>query len=128
MAYHVSKTRFGELVEQAIEQLPERFREFLEEVPVQIEWQPTRRMLRSVGLEDDQLLMGLYQGANFMNRSEAEGRGSPVPNHILVFQDDHEQVADSEADLVEEVRKTVLHEIGHHFGMDEDDLEELGYG
>ena len=128
MAYHVSKARFGELVEQAIEQLPERFREFLEEVPVQIEWRPSKRMLRSVGLDDDELLFGLYQGANLMDRSEVEGRGTPMPNHILIFQEDHELVAKNEQQLVDEVRKTVLHEIGHHFGMDEDDLDELGYG
>jgi predicted Zn-dependent protease with MMP-like domain len=62
-----------------------------------------------------------------MNRSELEGRGTPMANHILIFQEDHELVCDSEEELVEEVRTTVLHEIGHHFGMDEDDLDELGY-
>ena len=128
MAYHVSKAKFGELVERALRELPARFREFVEEVPVQIEWRPTRKMLRSVGLEDDELLFGLYQGANLMDRSEVEGRGTPAPNHILIFQEDHELVARNETQLVEEVRKTVLHEIGHHFGMDEDDLDELGYG
>jgi predicted Zn-dependent protease with MMP-like domain len=128
LAYHVSKARFGQLVEAALAELPERFREFLETVPVQIEWQPTPKLLRSVGLDDDELLFGLYQGASLMNRSEAEGRGTPMPNHILIFQEDHELVARSEKELVEEVRRTVLHEIGHHFGMDEDDLDELGYG
>lgn len=128
MAYQVSKARFGELVEQAIAELPERFREFLEEVPVQVEWRPSGRMLRSVGLDDDELLFGLYQGASLMDRSEVEGRGTPMPNHILIFQEDHELVARSERQLIEEVRRTVLHEIGHHFGMDEDDLKELGYG
>jgi predicted Zn-dependent protease with MMP-like domain len=63
-----------------------------------------------------------------MDRSQVEGRGSPMPNHILLFQEDHELVAENRAQLVEEVRKTVLHEIGHHFGMDEDDLDALGYG
>ena len=128
MAYHVGKARFGQLVERALSQLPPRFREFVDEVPVQIEWRPTPRMLRSVGLDDDELLFGLYQGANLMDRSEVEGRGTPMPNHILIFQEDHELVAKSETELVEEVRMTVLHEIGHHFGMDEDDLEALGYG
>jgi predicted Zn-dependent protease with MMP-like domain len=50
-----------------------------------------------------------------------------MPNHILIFQEDIELVSDTEADLVREVRTTVLHEIGHYFGMDEDDLERLGY-
>ncbi len=127
MAYEVSKERFAELVERALAELPDRFREFLEEVPVQIEMRPTRRLLKSVGLNDDELLFGLYQGASVLDRVESEGRGSPMPNHILIFQEDHEIVAKSEAELLKEVRKTVLHEIGHHFGMDEDDLEELGY-
>src|SRR5687768_3120388 len=128
MAYHVSKATFGRLVERALAELPPRFQEFLDEVPVQIETRPTRRMLRSLGLDDDELLFGLYQGADLMTRAETEGRGTPRPNHILVFQEDHELACDTEAELVHEIRTTVLHEIGHHFGMDEDDLDELGYG
>ena len=127
MAYHVSKAKFASLVERALAEVPEQFAEFLEEVPVQIETRPSKRLLRSLGMEDDELLLGLYQGANLENRVEAEGRWSPVPNHILIFQEDIELVSDSEADLVREVRTTVLHEIGHHFGLDEDDLERLGY-
>ncbi len=127
MPYHVSKAKFAQLVEQALAELPEQFAEFLEEVPVQIETRPSKRLLRSMGMDDDELLLGLYQGANLENRVEAEGRGSPMPNHILIFQEDIELVSDSEADLVREVRTTVLHEIGHHFGLDEDDLERLGY-
>ena len=128
MAYHVSKTEFSRLVEEALAELPPQFAQFLEEVPIQIETRPTRRMMRQLGLDEDELLFGLYQGASVMDRSEVEGRGTPMPNHILLFQEDHELVAENRAQLVEEVRKTVLHEIGHHFGMGEDDLDELGYG
>jgi predicted Zn-dependent protease with MMP-like domain len=127
MAYHVSKAKFASLVERALAEVPEQFAQFLEEVPVQIETRPSKRLLRSLGLEEDELLLGLYQGANLENRVEIEGLGTPMPNHILIFQEDIELVSDSEADLVHEVRTTVLHEIGHHFGMDEDDLERLGY-
>jgi predicted Zn-dependent protease with MMP-like domain len=128
MAYHVSKARFGELVEQALTELPPQFQEHLEHVPVQIELRPSLRLLRELGLEDDELLFGLYQGSSLIDRSESEGRGTPRPNHILIFQEDHELVAKNEQQLKDEVRKTVLHEIGHHFGMDEDDLHRLGYG
>jgi predicted Zn-dependent protease with MMP-like domain len=128
MAYRVSKAEFAALVEEALSQLPENFKEFLEEVPVQIETRPSLRMRHELGLDDDELLMGLYQGANLIERSELEGRGTPRPNHILIFQEDHELVSGGRRDLVEEVRKTVLHEIGHHFGMSEDDLNALGYG
>ena len=127
MAYQVSKAEFARLVEIALAELPPQFATFLEEVPVQIETRPSRRLLRQLGMEEDELLMGLYQGASLMDRAEVEGRGSPAPNHILLFQEDHELVAESRAQLINEVRKTVLHEIGHHFGMDEDDLERLGY-
>jgi predicted Zn-dependent protease with MMP-like domain len=128
MPFHVSKTEFSRLVEEALAELPPQFAEFLEEVPVQIEMRPSRRMLRQLGMEEDELLFGLYQGVSLMDRAEGEGRGTPAPTHILLFQEDHELVAENRAQLVEEVRKTVLHEIGHHFGMDEGDLDELGYG
>jgi predicted Zn-dependent protease with MMP-like domain len=127
LAYHVSKAEFGRLVERALDELPEQFREFLEEVPVQIQTRPSARMLRDLNLDPDALLFGVYQGADLMIRSEVEGRGTPRPNHILIFQEDHELVCKNAEELVSEVRKTVLHEIGHHFGMDEDDLDELGY-
>ncbi|HEY7089064.1 MAG TPA: metallopeptidase family protein [Tepidisphaeraceae bacterium] len=128
MPYAVSKAEFARLVEEALKELPPQFQEFLEEVPVQIEWAPSPRLLKQLDMEEDELLMGLYQGSSLMNRSETEGRGTPMPNHILIFQEDHELVCDSEQELVEEVRKTVLHEIGHHFGMSEEDLDQLGYG
>jgi predicted Zn-dependent protease with MMP-like domain len=128
MPFHVSKDRFARLVERALDELPPQFAAHLEEVPVQIERRPTRRLLKNLGMDDDELLLGVYQGASLLDRAESEGRGSPVPNHILIFQEDIELVSDSEADLVREVRTTVLHELGHHFGMDEDDLDALGYG
>ena len=128
MPCHVSKTEFSRIVEEALDELPPQFARFVEEVPVQIETRPSRRLLRQLELDDDELLFGLYQGASLMERVEVEGRGSPAPNHILLFQEDHELVAQNRAELVAEVRKTVLHEIGHHFGMNEADLDELGYG
>jgi len=127
MPHYVSKARFGELVERAISELPPQFRQFLEEVPVQVETRPSRKLMRSLGMDEDDWLFGLYQGADLLSRSEIEGRGTPTPNRILIFQEDHEENCDSEEQLVREIRTTVLHEVGHHFGMDEDDLERLGY-
>ena len=126
MAYHVSKAKFAQLVERALAELPEQFAEFLEEVPVEIRDRPTRAQLRQLGLEKDELLLGLYTGVPRTERSvEHSGR---MPDVIYIFQEDCELVSDSEEELVREVRTTVLHEIGHHFGMDEDDLDEVGYG
>jgi predicted Zn-dependent protease with MMP-like domain len=122
----VSKAEFARLVERALKDLPAQFARALEEVPIEILPRPTRRQLRELGLDDDELLLGLYVGVPLTERSvEDTGR---LPDVIYVFQEDVELVSDSEADLVREVRTTVLHEIGHYFGMDEDDLEKLGFG
>lgn len=126
MPYPVSKREFEMLVEQALADLPEPFAEFLEEVPVEVQTRPSKKLLREVGLEEDQLLMGLYRGVDRTRRSvEDSGR---LPDVIYIFQEDHELVCNSRQQLVQEVRKTVLHEIGHHFGLSEEDLERLGYG
>ena len=126
MPIKVSKRDFEGLVEQALADLPEQFAEFLEEVPVEVHTRPSVKLLRELGMEDDELLMGLYRGVDRTRRSvEDSGR---LPDAVYVFQEDHELVCDSREQLVEEVRKTVLHEIGHHFGMTEEDLDELGYG
>jgi predicted Zn-dependent protease with MMP-like domain len=123
--HHVSKQRFAELVEQALQELPEPFASHLEEMSVEIRRRPTRRQLKEAGLKEDELLLGLYVGIPLDERSvEHSGR---LPDVVYVFQEDVELVSESEEDLVREVRITVLHEIGHHFGMDEDDLEKLGY-
>lgn len=126
MAYHVSKAQFAGLVKRALAELPPQFARFVAEVPVEIRTRPTRRQLRELGMEDDELLMGLYVGRPLTERSVEDG--PHVPDVIYIFQDDVELVSDTEADLVREVRTTVLHEVGHLFGMDEDDLDALGYG
>ena len=114
MAYRVSKQRFGFLVEQALEELPES------------RDRPSPSHLKSLGLRKNSLLLGLYTGRPRTQRSvEDSGR---MPDVIHIFQDSIERVCRDEQELVEQVRKTVLHEIGHHFGMSEEDLEELGYG
>src|SRR6476661_7267236 len=126
MAHHVSKAKFAELVERALSELPPQFASALEEMRLEIRDRPTRKELKSVGLDEDNLLLGLYHGVALPDRSvEHSGR---MPDVIYIFQEDCEQACDSEEELVREVRITVLHEIGHHFGLDEDDLESLGYG
>lgn len=126
MAYRVSKADFAQLVERALDELPEQFADFLEEVPVEVRDRPTPAQLKRLGLRSNALLLGLYQGRPLTQRSvEDSGR---LPDLIYIFQEPIEAVSGSEAELVEQVRKTVLHEIGHHFGMDEDDLDKLGYG
>lgn len=126
MPCHVSKAEFARYVEQALAELPEPFASHLEHITVEVVERPTRKQLRSVGLKDDELLFGLYQGISLPDRSVQHS--GVMPDRILIFQEDHELACDNPRELVQEIRTTVLHEIGHHFGMDEDDLDEIGYG
>jgi predicted Zn-dependent protease with MMP-like domain len=125
VAYHVSKAHFGELVESALAELPQEFAKFLEEVPVEIRDRPTPAQLRRAGTGPRSLLLGLYQGRPRTVR-HVEDSGT-IPDVIFIFQNSIEAVCDNEDQLVRQVRVTVLHEIGHHFGLSEEDLERLGY-
>jgi len=126
LPYPVSKQRFAQLVEEALRELPQPFAEHLEEVSVEIKDRPTPKQLKQQGLKKDELLLGLYVGHPMTERS-VEYSGV-LPDAIYIFQEDIELVSQSEQELIQQVRTTVLHEIGHHFGMGEDDLDELGYG
>ena len=126
MPYHTSKAEFADLVEEALSDLPEQFAKFLEEVPIEIRERPTKQQLKSLGLKRNELLLGLYHGRPRTERSVLDG--ATMPDVIYIFQEDIELASDSRDDLVEQIRTTVLHEIGHHFGMSEEDLDELGYG
>ena len=103
----------------------EEFAQFLEEVPLEIRDRPSLDQLNRARVPRDGLLLGLYQGRPRTRRSVEDS--GVMPDVIYIFQEHIEAVARSRDDLVRQVRVTVLHEIGHHFGMSEDDLEKLGY-
>ena len=126
MPCHVSKAEFARLVEAALAELPQAFAEHLQRVPVAIEPRPTPQQLKSVGLGKRDLLLGLYVGTSLAD--ESVHHGVEMPSIVLVFQEDIELVCDTPDELQAEIRKTVLHEVGHHFGLDEEQLESLGYG
>jgi predicted Zn-dependent protease with MMP-like domain len=126
MGYPVTKRRFSELVNQALQELPDEFAEFLEEVPIEIHDFPAPEQLKAANVKQNGLLLGLYRGRPRTKRSVLDS--AVMPDVIYIFQKPIEQVCHSEESLIRQVRTTVLHEIGHHFGMNEDDLARLGYG
>ena len=126
MPHHVSKAKFAELVERAVRDLPPQFADALNEVPIEIRERPSRKLLRSLGLEDDELLLGLYLGRPRTERSVEDS--ARLPDVIYIFQEDVELASEGEQDLIEQVRTTVLLELAHHCGMSEDDLDALGSG
>ena len=125
------RQRFDEVLDAVIAELPEHLHDLLEEVPLIVEDEPTRDLLVDVGLDPDhETLLGLHSGVALTERSvEAPAGGSGVPDHMMVFRGPIlRSVGHSQNELERQVRITVLHEIGHHFGLDEDDLDALGYG
>ncbi len=126
MAYRVSKTDFARIVQEAIDELPEQFSSAVEDVSIEVLDQPTAGHLARLGWKTGGLLLGLYTGVPRTRRSvEDSGR---LPDVIYLFQHSIESVCSSADELIEQTRVTLLHEIGHYFGMDEEDLETLGYG
>jgi predicted Zn-dependent protease with MMP-like domain len=123
----VSPERFEALVSKALDRLPAEFEEHLENVSVVIEETPDPDLLTSMGLDPDDpedALFGLYEGVPLTERLHDDVL---LPDHITIFRRPLLDWAESEDEVVEEVRVTVLHEVGHFFGLDEDRLDELGY-
>ena len=117
-----SKQLFEEYVSRALEMLPEEFRERMENIAISVEPYPTREDLRSVGLTNKRHLLGIFHGIPFNSVSPFYS-GPVMPSEIVLFQKNIEAIAETEEDLVDEIRITLLHEIGHYFGMDDDELE-----
>jgi len=125
--------RFQELVDEAVAGLPEEFASRLDNVDVVVRRRPSRETLRRMGLRRGRTLLGLYHGVPQTRRTTAYSL--VMPDRIEIYREPILAMAREECgegqeldDLVrQEVRRTVLHEIGHHFGLDEDDLRRAGH-
>lgn len=127
------RARFDALLEEVIEALPDAVAAIIDEVPVVVLDRPTRDMLRDVGMNEDEgeELCGLHTGVPTTERSlEHSGQ---LPSQIHLFRVGIISLAGGfdgsrgDASVREQIRITLLHELGHEFGLDEDDLWELGY-
>lgn len=114
---------FERLVEQALAGIPSPFRESLAEVAIVIDDEPTATQLADNDLSADDTLYGLYEG---VPRTEYAADWAALPNRITLFRLPLEEDFPDPDDLADEVRITVIHELAHHLGIDEDRLAELG--
>ncbi|HQY87260.1 MAG TPA: metallopeptidase family protein [Tepidisphaeraceae bacterium] len=126
MPIEINRADFDAFVQQAIARLPEQFRTALDVVRIEVLDRPSSGQLKSLGLEEDELLLGLYEGIPLIERTSTDsGR---MPDVIYLFREDLEDACDDLKQLVDEIRITLFHELGHYFGYDEEELERMGYG
>ncbi len=112
----MSEDRFAELVEAAFAQVPQELTALLDNVVLCVE---------DDAPADDPDLLGLYDGVALTERDTAYG--GVLPDRIMIFRRPTLAICETEAEVVEEVGITVVHEIAHHFGIDDERLHELGY-
>ena len=123
---------FEDVVDAALDTIPQRFLDELENICFAIADEPEEEDIAIAddpeypgGTVEEGELLGLYDGLNILER--ADGYDMVEPDMITVFQGPHERMCDSREEIVDEVARTVIHEIGHYFGLDDDRLYEMGY-
>ncbi len=121
----VSRKRFEQLVATALDGLPGFIQEAMDNVDVVVEEWPSDEQYADLGLATDEWLFGLYEGTPLVERGISSD--PLMPDKITIFKEPLEEACQSEAQITEEIRRTVVHEVAHHFGIDEARLVELGY-
>lgn len=119
----INAADFDQAVAEALNSIPAHLRPYLENVLIEVRRRPDARLADERDIPQDTL--GLYMGCPLTEKSVADQ--SVEPDRILIFRDALTAMCASRDELVDEIRITVLHEVGHHFGLDEERLEELGY-
>ena len=112
--------QFEARVETAIQGLPHEFREKLDNIVVVVEDWPSREQLGSVGLGDSMELLGLYEGVPLIHRSRDHAWGTP--DKITIFRRPILAICSSEEEVENQIRETVIHEIAHHFGISDEQI------
>jgi predicted Zn-dependent protease with MMP-like domain len=119
----VQRDAFERLVGEALASIPRRFRNAMQNIAIVVEDEPSQELLDDMEIEPPDTLLGLYQGTPLTERTW--GYGNTLPDRVLIFQGPHERDADDEDDLVVAIGETLIHEIGHYFGMSEEEIEEI---
>lgn len=120
---HVTRDQFERLVAAALANIPERFRERIRNVAVVVEDEPTAEQLRECEIADDEMMYGYYDGVALPERYDGEPF---LPDRIILFRKPLlKDFGNDPEELRREIAATIQHEIAHHFGIDDDRLEEL---
>jgi predicted Zn-dependent protease with MMP-like domain len=119
----MTRDRFNRLVEEALREIPRRFRAAMTNVAVVVEDEPPPHVLEEMEIEPPDSLFGLYQGTPLTDRGW--GYGNALPDRISIYQGPIEDACEDDEEIRDCVAETVIHEFGHYFGMSEEEIEEI---
>ena len=119
----MTREYFTRLVEEALREIPKRFRAEMTNVAVIVEDHPPPHILEELEVEPGDTLFGLYQGTPLPERGWSHG--NTLPDRISIYQRPIEEDCDDHEDIIVCVAETVIHEFGHYFGLSEEEIEEI---
>ena len=119
----MKRKAFEQLVQDALATIPPNFREAMSNLAIVVEDEPSPDLLEEMEIEPPDTLFGLYQGVPLTERRW--DHGNALPDRILLFQGPIERDSDDEDDLVVGIGETLIHEIGHYFGLSEEEIEDI---
>jgi len=119
----MKRKAFERLVQDALATIPSNFREAMSNLAIVVEDEPAPDLLEEMEIEPPDTLFGLYQGVPLTERRW--DHGNALPDRILLFQGPIERDSDDEDDLVVGIGETLIHEIGHYFGLSEEEIEDI---
>ena len=122
----MTRRQFEALVERALKRLPKKFKDKLANIAVVVEGWADDETLAEVGIEPPDTLYGLYRGVDFTHRDS--NYGNVLPDTVTIYQVPIEEDCADEEEMAELVRDTVIHEIGHYFGLDDETMERIEDG
>ena len=118
---HISSEAFAKLVQQALADLPPPYAKLIDSIAVVVEEEPPEDVLRDLELDGEEDLLGLYQGQSLAADSFFRTGGNQPPQ-ISIYRGPILRMCESPEEVVQEVYDTVVHELGHHVGLDDDDM------
>lgn len=119
----MTRQRFERLVEEALREIPRRFRDEMRNVAVVVEDEPPPHVLADMEVDPSDALFGLYQGTPLPERAWAHG--NTLPDRISIYQIPIEEACEDDEEIRDCVAETVIHEFGHHFGLSEEEIEAI---
>jgi predicted Zn-dependent protease with MMP-like domain len=118
---------FERIVEHSFDRLPEKFREAIENLGVVVEPYPDDEIVRKMHLRSKHDLLGLYQGVPLPYRGSWYGMTPTLPDKVSLYQNNIESAASYDSGIEDKIVEVLIHEIGHYFGMTDEDIRAAGY-